>query len=319
MANDPEAQQGRWVDERLRALDSGAGIRPDIVRARARLRALEGNAPARRPRVWLAAAAGFVLAALLLPWPRAAAQRLWDRLILAHVQIVRVERAALPDSVTRVFEMREREPLQSEPVGDLAQAEQVAGFRAWLPAPDVLKGPREIAMIRNVTLVTDPLNVPEINAALAAAGAPDIKLRPEWNGTTLTVEGGPVIVANYPEAGLEIMQTPPLRMTMPSGFRFDQFMEVAFRAFGRNEAEARDLAGRFAANPALLMVLRPGHHAVVREIALATGPVSIIGDPDGGMCVFWSRPDRLFIVSAAKMDETLAAAVAGSIGARAGS
>ena len=318
MANDPETP-GQWVDERLRTLESSTSIRPDIAHARARLRALEGTPPARSPRLWLGAAAALVLVALVLPWPRAAAQRLWDRLILGRVQIVRVERAALPDSVTRVFEMREREPFQFEPVADLAQAEQVAGFRAWLPAPDVLKGPPEIAVIRRVTLATEPLNVPEITEALTTAGVSDVTLRPEWNGTTLTVEGGPVIVARYPEAGVEVMQTPPLRMTMPSGFRFDQFMEVAFRAFGRNAAEARDLARRFAANPGLLMVLRPGHQAVVREIALPMGPVAIMGEPDGGMCVFWSRPDRLFIVSSSKMDETLAAAVASSIGARAGS
>ena len=171
-------------------------------------------------------------------------------------------------------------------------------------------------VIRKVTLATEPLNVDEINQALAAAGISDVTMRPEWNGAALTVEGGPVIVARYQEAGIELMQTAPLKMTTPPEFRFDQFMEVAFRVFGRSTTEARDLAQRLAANPALLMVLRPGHHAVAREIASQAGPVSIIGSTEGGMCAFWSAPGRMFIVSAMKMDEKLAEAIASSVAAQ---
>jgi len=317
MATEPEAREGQWVDERLRVLDP-VQAHPDIVRARARLRQLERGGVAGRPTVWLAAVAALVLIGVVLPWPRAAAQRLWDRWMLARVEIVRVDREGLPDSVTRVFELREREPLQFEQVADLAQAEQLAGFHPLLPAQDILGGPPVMAVIRKVTLTTEPLDVEELNRALAAVDASDIVVRDEWNGTTLTVEGGPVVVAKYMEAGVELMQAAPLQMNTPPGFRFDQFMELAFRVFGRNATEARDLAAKLTANPALLMVLRPGHHTAVREFPLRTGSGAVIGDPDGGMCVFWSTAGRLFIVSSPKMDETLATAVANSIDAYAG-
>ncbi|HEX5110339.1 MAG TPA: hypothetical protein VFV95_17935 [Vicinamibacterales bacterium] len=317
MANDPEAVE-RWVDERLHALDPGNDVRPDVARARWRLRQLEGDAPAGSRRAWLVALATVVLIAIVLPWPRAAAQRLWDRLMLGRVEIVRVDRPELPDSVTSVFELREREPFQVEEVHDIAAAERIAGFHPLLPATDILGGPPAMAVIRKVTLSTDPLDVKELNRALAAVDASDIAVRDEWDGTTLTVEGGPVVVARYMEAGVELMQAAPLQMNVPPGFRFDQFMELAFRVFGRNATEARDLAARLTANPALLMVLRPGHHTAVREFPLRNGSGAVIGDPDGGMCVFWSTAGRLFIVSSPKLDEQLAAAVANSIDAHAG-
>jgi hypothetical protein len=258
-----------------------------------------------------------VLVGLVLPWPRAAAERLWDRWMLGRVEIVPVEREGLPESVTRVFELHEREPFQFEPVGDLAQAEQIAGFHLLLPSPDILGGPPAMAVVRNVTLTTEPLDVKELKRALAGADASDIVVRDEWNGTTLTVEGGPVVAATYAAAGVQLMQAAPLRMNAPPGFRFDQFMELALRVFGRDAAEARDLAAKLAANPALLMVLRPGHHTTVREFPLRNGAGSIIGGDEGGMCAFWSVADRLFIVSAQKMDEKLASAIANSVELRA--
>jgi hypothetical protein len=201
--------------------------------------------------------------------------------------------------------------------GDTAEAEQVAGFHPWLPASDILGGPPAMAVIRRVVMRTAPLDVDEMNRAPAAVDVSGVTVRPEWQGATLTVEGGPVVVARYPAAGVELMQTEPLRLTTPTGFHFDRFMELAFRVFGRSATDARDLAARPADNPALLMVLRPGHHTAVREVALHSGSAAIIGGDSGGMCVFWSAPGRLFVVSSAKMDEKLAADVANSIAAHA--
>ena len=65
MANDPEAVE-RWVDERLHALDPGNDVRPDVARARRRLRQLEGDAPAGSRRAWLVALATVVLIAIVL-------------------------------------------------------------------------------------------------------------------------------------------------------------------------------------------------------------------------------------------------------------
>src|SRR4051812_2748326 len=90
----------RFVDERLKALEAGEPTVVDRVRARARLQGrLDAHTPARR-RLWATAAivtAGLVL--LALPWPRAAAQRLWDGLSLGRIEVVRSARNDLPQPV----------------------------------------------------------------------------------------------------------------------------------------------------------------------------------------------------------------------------
>ena len=56
MVNSNEANESRWVEERLRALDATSAFQSNIERARARLRALEDAAPKRRGRPLMLAA-----------------------------------------------------------------------------------------------------------------------------------------------------------------------------------------------------------------------------------------------------------------------
>lgn len=156
-----------------------------------------------------------------------------------------------------------------------------------------------------------PLKTADIEGALAAAGISDIKVPAEWEGTTLVAEGGPVIVAQY--EGVEVMQSAPFRMTTAAGFKFGRFMEMAFRVFGRTASEARALGEKFEANPALVMHF--SEHDPVREVPLRSGQGIYVGDPEGDdvICFFWNTADRIFIVSAEKMNEQAAAALANSI------
>jgi hypothetical protein len=137
MANSKH-DDGRWVDERLEALAPG-GFAPDVAAARARLRDRESRSRP-RPRVLWVAAVATCLLVVLLPWPRAAAQRLWDRLVLGHVEVISVQRPDVPPHVMAFFQMEEQEPMVFEPVASLAEAQQIAGFRAALPAEGVLAG-----------------------------------------------------------------------------------------------------------------------------------------------------------------------------------
>ena len=210
------------------------------------------------------------LTVLALPWPRAAAQRLWDRLSLGRVEIVQISRKDLPESVTALFTMEDRNRPMPEAVRDLADAERVAGFRPSLPPPGVLSGTPQLSVVRSVAFTTLPLRTADIERALAAAGISDLTVPGEWEGTTLTAEGGPMVVATYPDAMVEVMQSPPFRMTTPPGFRFDRFMEIAFRVFGRSAHDARTLAKEIAANPALVMHFP--EHDQVREVSLAIRP-----------------------------------------------
>jgi len=301
--------ESRWVEERLSTLEATGDFQPDIVRARVRLRERADGATTRVRRVWLAVAAA-CLAVVALPWPRAAAQHLWDRIVLGRFEVVQATRPNLPEHITATFTL-EPMPFERESVRDAAEAERLAGFRPVLPPQGVLHGTPTLSVVRRVTLATRPLRVADIERALAAAGVSDIKVPGEWEGTTLVAEGGPVVVAEYD--GVEMMQSAPFRMAALSGFQFGRFMEIAFRVFGRSATEARALGDQFEANPALVMHFP--ERDPVRDVALRSGQGIFVGDPDGpdGICFFWNTSDRIYIVSAAKMSEQTAATLANSV------
>src|SRR5262245_16679290 len=99
-----DRDETRWVDERLQSLEGN--VRPNLAAGQARLRDRGLRATRRRRRTWTASAiATGAIVVLAMPWPRAAAQRLWDRLTLSRIEIVQVARPNLPESVTAVFTM----------------------------------------------------------------------------------------------------------------------------------------------------------------------------------------------------------------------
>ena len=312
MANNPDSHESQWVDERLNSL-ADANVEADATRGWAELRRRDRGAARRRRWAWGAATAGAVgLVLFALPWPRAAAQRLWDRLVLGRVAVIQANRHDLPDSVVEAFTMGDRQPWTTTAVKDVAEAERVAGFRPSLPPPGVLSGTPQLSVVPKVVFSTRPLKIVEIKQALAAVGASDITVPGEWEGTTLTAEGGPVVVATY-QNDVEVMQSAAFKMTTPSGFPFGRFMEIGFLVFGRSPNEARDLGQKFAANPAL--VLHFPEHEKVLDVTVRSGQAVLVGNPDGseGICLFWNAPGRLYIVSAGKMNQEQAVRLANAI------
>src|SRR5215472_10688354 len=99
MANNSDANDNRWVDERLRSLGTPE-VDSNLDAARGQLRERDASARRRR-RAWTTAAVvvGAILVLAALPWPRAAAQRLWDRLSLGRIEVVRSTRNDLPQPV----------------------------------------------------------------------------------------------------------------------------------------------------------------------------------------------------------------------------
>jgi hypothetical protein len=206
----------------------------------------------------------------------------------------------------------EPKPWDLEPVKDAAEAERVVGFRPSLPRLGLLAGTPTLSVVRSVSLSTKPLKTSDIKRALAAAGVSDMTVPKEWEGITLVAEGGPIVVVDYPEAKVEVMESAPFRMTTPSGFQFGRFMEIAFRVFGRSANEARHLSEKFAANPALAMHFP--ERSQVREVALRSGQGVLVGDVgDHNICFFWNTPERIYIVSAENMHEDQAATLANSM------
>jgi hypothetical protein len=310
MANNNDVNENRWVDDRLATLNTTAESQPDIVRARAKLRERQ-SAPAPPSRaLWFGMAAAACLIFLALPWPRAMAQELWNRLLLGRVAVVQVDSEGVSDEVTAMFIM-EPGTFDQAPVADVAEAERIAGFRPALPPAGILKGTPALAVVHRVTLATKPLKTSDMKRALASAGAADIAVPNDWEGLILTAEAGPVVVAAYDD--IEIMQSAAFRMNTPPGFEFGRFMEMAFRVFGRSALEAKMLGAKFAANPAL--VVHFPEREPVRDVALRAGHGILVGDLDGNdpICFFWNTPDRIYIVTASHVSEHTLVAMADSI------
>jgi len=306
MAKSNDTNDDGWVDERLRSLDTPP-VEPGYQAARGRLR--ERDASARRVRrTWTTAVA--IAAAILLlaalPWPRAAAQRLWDRLTLGRVEVVRVAQEHLPEPVN-TFDWKEDNDERIE-VRDASEAERVAGFRPLLPPAEVVRETPKLTVSKR-GVMSSIVKVADLQRALAAAGVTGVKVPNDWEGVTLRVERGPEIEANYENSQFGISQSAPLKLTTPSGFPVGEFMEIAYRLYGKSAVDARELSKKFIANPAWMLVF-PGHDTV-REVSWKGGRAVAAGGQ--GMCFFWNTRDRLFIVGAQRMDPDFGVAIANSV------
>jgi len=301
MANNKDTD--RWVDERLQALQAPE-IEPKHDVARARLR--ERAAAARRSRrAWTTAAAigAAILVLAALPWPRAAAQRLWDRLTLHRVEVMQVTGRDRPDP-GKLFEGKEESDAPI-PVHDAAEAERVAGFRPLLPPADVVSAAPTLTVVKHAS-ISYTVNVADLERALAAAGITDVTVPREWEGVTMRVEIGPRIDANYEDGKMGLSQSAPYRLVTPAGFPVGRFMETIYRVLGKSAADARNLSRKFVENPAWMLVF-PGHDTV-REMPLKSGHAV-----SAGGCFFWNTPDRLFVIGAENMDPDRRVAVANSV------
>ncbi len=306
MGNDNDSNVQPSVDECLRSLEPGAEFDPDLSAARARLRERHGGSRRRAPRASRLVAFGAVGVLILsLPWTRAFAQRLWDRLTVSRVEIVQITGRDVPDEVAAMFTFDDREHIEPVAVADVTHASRVAGFIPALPAPSVVPGHPRLGVMLTERMSSRPVDVPRLRAALRTAGLGDVRVPDAWDTARLTVEGGPAIVASYDEASLSVIQARPFRMNVPPAIPLEEFMQLGFRLFGRDPQAARTLAREIVANPAVVFHF-PEHHRV-REVRLRAGRGIVVGDEEG-ICFFWSTPDRLFIVSAPPMsDEELVA------------
>src|SRR5687768_10610193 len=126
MANNEDSNKRDWVEERLEALNTAGGSQPDVVRARDTLRARQNASTTQNRGLWLAFAATACLLLFALPWPRALAQQLWDRVVLGRIAVVEVDREGLSEDITSVFIMTPGD-FDQQSVADAAAAEWMAG------------------------------------------------------------------------------------------------------------------------------------------------------------------------------------------------
>lgn len=251
-----------------------------------------------------------VIALVGLPGTRALAKQMWNQLVLRRVVVVDVPRSDLADSVVEMFTMK---PVASFNTGldDRAAAERLADMHLMLPGNGVPSREPAWQAIEHLRLSTRPLDVVAIERALAAAGASDVTVPPEWEGTTLVAEGGPIIVADW--NGMQLLQAAPFHITTSSSLQFSAFMTLAFRVFGQPPDAAATLGAALQTNPALVM--RFPKRARIRSVPLQSGEHGVLveeGAPEGA-AFFWSTPGRIFALSGDELSAVQAAAIANSM------
>src|SRR5688572_27930415 len=90
----------KWVDDQLKTLEAPDGPLPDLAGARAHLDVLAARAARKTRTTWVVALAALV-ALVALPWPRAVAQQIWDRLFVNRVEVIQIESEGLPESLVK--------------------------------------------------------------------------------------------------------------------------------------------------------------------------------------------------------------------------
>jgi hypothetical protein len=292
--------ENAWVAERLASVEPKWII--DTDRARAELDARLSPRAAGRPQpfraVWATAAATVAVAVIALvavPGGRALAQDLWFRLFLNRVEVVRVDLSKLPlDTGITSNGM-------AMVVSGLAEAEQKAGFLPVLPPAEVLSDTPRIEVTGPIS-VRQTVRTGPLRAALAKAGASDVKVPDEWDGVSLRMEIGPLVIAEYPNE-VQVLQSKPVELFVPSGFPLARFAEVAFRSTGLSWWESRALGEKMAANPAWLLDVPADEVVHLQEIGLRSGHKGLVVEDfdDHGaisrVTVIVATPQRIFAVS----------------------
>lgn len=284
--------EDRWVADRLAMLE------PQWSPKLARGHELLDARIAARPHSWTwmvaAAATALCVAMLALPATRARAHELWYRFVLNRVDVVRLDLSKLPVHTQVTTNGLEQS------VQNLDEAERKAGFRPHLPPSDVLDASPEITVSGPVS-VEQTIHVHDLESALSRVGASDIHVPTEWEGAQLRTEIAPMVEANYPD-NVHIRQALPFQFSVPSGFAFERFAELAFRGIGVSAWEAHSMAQKFAAHPAWLLDISPDTVVNVQEVALRGAPALLIEEFDerGAMkrvSVFRSTSERMYAVS----------------------
>jgi len=285
--------EDRWVANRLATIEPQWS--PNLARGRALLDA--GLEERRHSWAWMVAAAATTavcVAMLAFPATRALAQELWYRFVLDRVDVVRLDLSKLP------LHMQVTSNGLEQGVRDIDEAERKAGFRPYLPSLGALYANPGITLTGPIA-VEQTIHVGDIESALGKVGASDVQVPAEWEGVKWRSEIGPMVEENYPD-NIHIVQARPIELSVPSGFAFEHFAEVAFRSIGVSSWEARAMAQKVASHPAWLLDIPPDAVVNIQEVALRARPALLIEDLDETgvvqrATVIWSTSERMYAVS----------------------
>ena len=294
-----------WVTDQLAVLDPVWQPDPVFGRAKLDLRLREPRRLSRK-LIFAFSMASACIAVFAFPQTRAMAQGLWDHFVLNRVDVVRVDFSDLP------LQSHVTTNGMSQIARDPAEAEQLAGFKPNLPA-GVLPATPQLTVTGSM-VAEQTIRVSDLRAALARRGAAEVEVPAEWDGVTLRAMIGPMLAADYP-GEVQILQSRPVSLSVPSGFALETFANVAFRSIGISSRDAASMARKFAANPAWFVDIPPDEVVNIQELSLVNGPALLTEEyGDAGAIaretVIRSTRDRLYAVMSPSRDLSVKIAAA---------
>src|SRR5262245_40761019 len=289
--NNPDTE--RWVEERMALLAATDGWEPDAGLARA---PLQGRLSARRPilaRTCLPRAAVVAAACLILlfamPTTRAWTQQFWSWLAFKKVEVVQGDFQKL-NGIWLVPQMVEKklgpgeEPPPLPPAVNFTEATSLAGFTPRLPregAPPVAP----VFMVFPEMVWSTTLNVAKMEESLRQAGVTDQPIPKEWDGVVFSLTIRSFVSSTWNPGEMSLFQHTPVALSAPAGFDITVYWMAALRAAGIPREQARRLAERMRASPALLLGIAANNKKSIREVNLRSGPATLIetrGERRGG-------------------------------------
>jgi hypothetical protein len=241
--------------------------------------------------LWAGAAAALCAAVFVLPAPRAAAQRLWDQVVLGRIQVWTVD--AEGPGAAAFFAPQIVHTGETRPVESSGAASSLAGFEPRLPGLDVFATPPAFS-VADVTTAGVRLQTPAIRHLVARAGASAAEVPDSWDGVDLELRVGPVIIADY--GGILLLQSLPPQIIKPADFDLELFYRLAFRALGISDTDARVLSADLMMSPALLMFMPEEDRELLHEFDTRHGKGLMIHEVygPGSITAVWSGSDRMY-------------------------
>ena len=296
--------------EQMRLLDPPADWQPDataaLVRLKARIEARPRAAFWWRWPFWVAAA--ILIASALWPAGRGVAQQLWQMFAVPKLAFVRVN--AWPEGVPGPEIEPIGIPLPPQRVSDVDEARQRVRYEPRLPHSGVLSGSAHLTTTLPVAAGM-MIRTADLARALKTVGVIDQTVPPQWDGARLTLFTGSLVIAEWPDVVL--VQSPPLTLTTPPDFDFEQFSALILRVGGVSREDAANLAKTSDTIPPWLVPIPRELKAesTIEQIAVNSGTATLVKDGKR-VTIMWTVPDRVYLLSGS-IERGLAIAVANAV------
>ena len=247
----------------------------------------------------------------LFPVVRTSAQRLWDRLIVGRVEVVRVDFDALSPELAGLLPRPLERPSEPVVASSIADAAARAHFSPRLPdlAPSNQAPRLSVTSSTNYVAV---INAGALGAALRKVGGNGVETLRRWDGGTIRWDTAPILSAEFD--GFTLVQTVPAVVSVPAGFDIRAYAEAFFRAAGLSRDDAGHVAERASNAPPLFLGMPIHRRAAVRDVQLkgvaatAVEIVSPAGRP-AAVILIWSDADRIYLLTVLGEPATLERAI----------